>query len=274
MELNAIFSIFDKYGWAGLICAVLVVILIFLFKNFSKENQKTISDGFEKMSNKLSDTIAEQNKSLIAGLQEQNIELVKHIIKDHTDNMKIVHNNSINQRKYIDNEINDRLKNLFYLSRSSRVAVLEFHNSKENLSGLSFLWYDMHYERQSKSTSSVSSVVKDRQASALLPIVEDLTHIDTHTKAYSRDDIENIYERSSVLYDDLVNKLNVNTIIYSGIYNQDDNTIMGLLSIEYLKEPDADLIREVLAEVPSYAVGLGTALTYHRKLPKEEEVKE
>ena len=270
MELNSIFSIFDKYGWAGLICVVLVVILVYLFKNFSKENQKSLNDGFEKMSTKLSDTIAEQNKTLIAGLQEQNVELVKHILKDHTDNIKTVHNNSINQRKYIDNEINDRLKNLFYLSRSSRVAILEFHNSKENLSGLSFLWYDMHYERQSKSTSSISAVIKDRQASALLPIVDDLANIPTHTKAYSREDIENIYERSSVLYDDLINKLNVNSIIYSAIYNQDNNTIMGLLVVEYLKEPDPDLIKEVLNEVPAYSVGLGTALTYHRKLPIEE----
>lgn len=266
MDPTSIFSVFDKYGWAGLICAILVVVLVFLFKDFSKKNQTSLNKGLENMTNTLSQTITEQNKVLVQGLQDQNIQLVNHLLENRDIAQKTNHANSISQRKGIDNEINDRLKNLFYLSRASRVGVLEFHNSKENLSGLSFLWYDMHYERQAKELSAISDKVKDKQASALFPIVQDLSPIHSHTKLYTSEDIENLYERSSVLYDDLVNKTHVKSIIYSAIYNQDNNEIMGLLVLEYLKEEDIDFLKEVLEEVPAYSVGLGTALTYHRKL--------
>lgn len=262
MDFNTIFSIFDKYGWGGLVCVIFVGLLIYLFKDFSKKTKDSMSESY----NKLSDLITTQNRQLVEGMQETNKELLKHLLVEHDNKVREIHQDSMEQRNEIDDEINDKLKELFHSAHCGRIGILEFHNSKENLSGLSFLWYDMHYERQSKSLSTISDKITNRKASELHPVINRINASDINTIVLHRKDIEALYEESSVLYDNLANKLNLQHVIYSGIYNTKTNEIMGILCLEYhTQKHSEEFIEGLLPEVEDYAVAISALLTFHRK---------
>ena len=61
MSFDTVTTIFEQYGWPGLIgCAIVLVIIYFINKK-EKSTGDTISKGFEKMT----DTLASQNNLLV-----------------------------------------------------------------------------------------------------------------------------------------------------------------------------------------------------------------
>ena len=119
------------------------------------------------------------------------------------------------------------------LYNCQRTLVIEFHNSKENLNGLSFLWYDIQYEKQQRGINSISNKVKNLQLSNLLPIINRVNNAPGNIIVIDSEEIEKIYNESTVLYNQL-KEINVEHIIYSGIYSS-DNKLIGLVALEYQK---------------------------------------
>ena len=119
------------------------------------------------------------------------------------------------------------------LYNCQRASVIEFHNSKENLNGLSFLWYDIQYEKQQRGINSLSNKAKNLQLSNLLPIINRVNNAPGNIIIIDSEEIEKIYNESTVLYNQL-KEINVEHIIYSGIYSS-DNKLIGLVALEYQK---------------------------------------
>ena len=116
----------------------------------------------------------------------------------------------------------------------TKLVLIEFHNSKENLDGLSFLWYDIQHEKQQKGIESISAKVRNLQTTNLRPIIRRVNNEKTHIINLGVEDIENIYNESTVLYDYLM-KQDLEHIMYIGIYNTTTNELIGIIAIEWHK---------------------------------------
>ena len=245
MDLENLINIFEQYGWSGLIGIGVVIGVYYLLKsNFEKS-----SDGMEKGFNKLTTTITKQNSELVKAIttsnektQERLFELVNRSLSDHSLRIEDTHNRSIDKRFDVSEEIGHHLWDLMNKYQAQRTIVIEFHNSKENLNGLSFLWYDVQYEKQQRDVQSISQKAKNLQASNLIPIINKVNKADGNIIHLSPEDIENIYDESTVLYSQF-REINISNIIYCGLYN-DENKLIGLLAIEY--NSDHNFIPEII----------------------------
>ena len=191
-----------------------------------------------EQNNHLTETIIESNKET----QKQLMDLVKTGLSDRDTAIKTNHDKSLDHRLKISEHIGNILWDMMNLYNCQRAIVIEFHNSKENLNGLSFLWYDVQYEKQQRDVQSISQKAKNLQASNLIPIINKVNKADGNIIHLSPEDIENIYDESTVLYSQF-REINISNIIYCGLYN-DENKLIGLLAIEY--NSDHNFIPEII----------------------------
>lgn len=211
------------YGWQGLVVIGVVAILYFL-----------INRSINKSNDKLADTISSQNQVLVQSMVNHQQDLVSIIGKtlERNENQKNeVHMASIQHRIDISKPMQDKVYDTMIYFRAKRCGILEFHNSKENLNGLSFLWYDMHYETNQKNVLPINQKCKDMQISNLVTIIDSI-RANKGVVIYKRKDLENLQSKSSVLYEQLVHELNSDTIIYAGLYGN-NNSLIGLMLLEY-----------------------------------------
>ena len=117
-------------------------------------------------------------------------------------------------------------------SNAQRASIIEFHNSKENLDGLSFLWYDIQHEKQQKGIDTLSSKAKNLQATNLRPVIKRINNEKTHIIHLGPEDIENIYNESTVFYQ-YMKEIKASHLVYCGIYNNDTNELRAMLCLEY-----------------------------------------
>ena len=75
--------------------------------------------------------------------------------------------------------------------------------------------------------------MRNLQASNILPIINRVNSTPGNIVILNPDDIEKIYDESTVLYSQF-KELNIEHIIYSGIYSS-DNKLIGLVALEYQK---------------------------------------
>ena len=235
MSVEALIKMFETYGWSGMIAVVIILLVYYFITKKDKKTVDTINAGFVG----LSTTMSQQNNTLITAIttsnentQKQLFDLVTKAIdnKAATDEQK--HKESLAKRSEINETINDVLFDLLQETHAQRTFVVEFHNSKCNLDGLAFLWYDMQYERQQRGINPISTHLKSMQLSNIHPIIKRINAAENHLIKLTNDDIENIYNESSVLYSQFKNT-GTTTIIYSGIYNT-NNELIGFIGIEYL----------------------------------------
>ncbi|MBR2247250.1 MAG: hypothetical protein IJ880_09530 [Bacilli bacterium] len=125
----------------------------------------------------------------------------------------------------IQNKIN-HLKDFY---RSSRVSVFEFHNSLVNLNGLPFKWYDLIYESVARGVHAVSYETRNMPFNILLPIIKKVES--GNIVLFKKDDIEDFYNQSSVLYDFCL-KHNINGLVAAPLINKNQQLI-GLVVLEY-----------------------------------------
>lgn len=240
MNFGPFINILENYGWPGVLVIILCGCLYyFINKALSKNNIKTteaLTSGFEQMTK----TINEQNTTLVSAITEQSqrsneqlYKLLAQSLKQHDIEKEKQHKRSIQYRLSITDKINEKLNDLMTLYNAQRVVLIEFHNSKENLNGLSFIWYDIQYEVKQKNISSICAKCKDMQISNLSPIINDVIE-NNGIKAYNADEVEELCNRSSVIYSQLSDELNVQGIIYSALYDE-DNDIIGMIALEYSK---------------------------------------
>lgn len=234
--LNNILEFFNNYGWPGIVAIVLIIVIYWLITQKDKSTKDTITTGFDK----LATSISNQNEHLIDSITRSNektqvelFNLVKTTLSERDSAIKSNHDKSLDRRFMISEEIGNILWDTMNLYNCQRAIVIEFHNSKENLNGLSFLWYDVQYEKQQRDVISISNKARNLQASNIVPIINKINSTPGNIIVLNSDDIEKIYDESTVLYSQF-KELNVEHIIYSGIYSS-DNKLIGLIALEYQK---------------------------------------
>lgn len=232
--LNNILEFFNNYGWPGVLATIVIFIIYFIINKKDKSTQNVITSGFDK----LASSITNQNEHLIKSITSSNektqtelLSLVKTTILDRDKNIQDNHNRSIDKRIKISEEIDNILWDMMNLYNCQRAVVIEFHNSKENLNGLSFLWYDIQYEKQQRDVYAISNKVRNMQASNIIPIINKVNITPGNIVILNPEDIEKIYEESTVLYSQF-KELNIEHIIFSGIYSS-NNKLIGLVALEY-----------------------------------------
>ena len=232
--LNNILEFFNNYGWPGVLATIVIFIIYFIINKKDKSTQNVITSGFDK----LASSITNQNEHLIKSIASSNektqtelLSLVKTTILDRDKNIQDNHNKSIDKRIKISEEIDNILWDMMNLYNCQRAVVIEFHNSKENLNGLSFLWYDIQYEKQQRDVYAISNKVRNMQASNIIPIINKVNITPGNIVILNPEDIEKIYEESTVLYSQF-KELNIEHIIFSGIYSS-NNKLIGLVALEY-----------------------------------------
>ena len=234
--LNNILEFFNNYGWPGIVAIVLILVIYWLITQKDKSTKETITTGFDK----LATSISNQNEHLIDSITRSNektqaelFNLVKTTLTERDSAIKSNHDKSLDRRFMISEEIGNILWDTMNLYNCQRAIVIEFHNSKENLNGLSFLWYDVQYEKQQRDVTSISNKARNLQASNVVPIINRVNSTPGNIIVLNSNDIEKIYDESTVLYSQF-KEHNVEHIIYSGIYSS-DNKLIGLIALEYQK---------------------------------------
>lgn len=234
--LDNIFKFFNDYGWPGIIAIILILAIYWIITKKDKSTKDTITNGFDK----LATSISNQNEHLINSITQSNektqaelFNLVKTTLSERDNAIKSYHDKSLNRRFIVSEDINNILWETMNLYNCQRALVIEFHNSKENLNGLSFLWYDVQYEKHQRNVTSISNKVRNLQASNIVPIINRVNSTPGNIIVLNQEEIEKIYDESTVLYSQY-KELNIEHIIYSGIYSS-DNKLIGLVALEYQK---------------------------------------
>jgi len=246
MDLNNIFEflsgVFDSYGIIGIIAILIVTFVIYFISNKIKKSNKetvtTISSGFEhmaqtleKQNDKLLDAIISQN----TGSQVLNEKILETIITKALKDKDIedieAHDENMQRRLQISEDIQQSIHDLLYKYNCDRVFILEFHNNKQNLSGLSFMWYDMQYEQVARGVNSLETLYRDQEASHLIPVITDINDNNGY-KIYSVEDLEELQRTTPTLYRKLRIDRELEEAIMVGLYNK-KNILIGILILEY-----------------------------------------
>lgn len=235
-------DIFMKYGWPGIIAIIVIVAIYFIFNYINKQQTKqtttTINDGFKTLATEMSRTVAEQNKLLLNAFINQsdsNTKMIKDIMTDVVNNKSRIdseeHTKSNNVRLNVSERISSKVFDMLKTYNCDRAFILEFHNSKQNFSGLSFVWYDMTYEKFAKGLHTICSSFKDQEISSLIPIINDVNN-GCGIMHYTVDELEELQGRSPVLYDRLRQERHIQECIILGLYSN-TNIMIGLIILEY-----------------------------------------
>lgn len=245
MNFQPLLDILADYGMLGLIIIIIVALIVYLIRSNGKQLNQDITSGMENVANKITDQMASSNNQLINKISDTNNKLIDQqnkMLDVLINGRREEHRSRLHERLDVTAPILTKLRDMMHHNHANRASVIEFHNSKENLNGLPFLWYDMHYEVQGRGVEPISSLCKDVQASIICPIVDDIKASENKDVViYNRTALEELYDRSSVLYSYLVEKLNCSGIIYLALYNI-NNHFTGLLVLEYHNEFPIDII--------------------------------
>lgn len=234
MDLKGIFQVLiDNYGLYGLIIALCLVGICVAIPVLINKQGKKMSTDFNKLGVDLSNALQKQNDGLINKLSETQDKLLENqinLVNTLVNQNKILHEEDLDTRDEISIPIQAKINHLKDLYRATRVSVFEFHNSLTNFNGLPFKWYDLIYESIIKGISAVTAETKDMPYNIISPITIAIQN--GKTKIFNRDEIENFYNQSSVLYDFAINKHDIQKLVCSPIMNS-DNKLVGMLTLEY-----------------------------------------
>lgn len=235
MSVENLINLFEHYGWSGIVAVLCVIFVQYFITKKDKKSVNAINDGFTKMT----DIIVHQNDSLVTAItqsnektQKQLFNIISQYMDDKDKKKRQLHNDSLAKRNEIGKCIDEILFDILQIVNAQRVVMIEFHNSKENLDGLSFLWYDIQHEKQQKGIKSISQKARNIQATNIRPIINRVNENPQHICVLHQDDIESIYNESTVLYSYL-KELNVAHLIYLGVYNTTTNNLSGIVGIEW-----------------------------------------
>lgn len=235
MSVDSLIKMFEQYGWPGVLAVVCILIVYYFISKKDKKSLDTINAGFTG----LATTMAKQNENLIDAITESNektqerlFTLINKSIDNKEQQKSDNHKKSISKRQEISEHIDEVLFDILLWSNAQRASIIEFHNSKENLDGLSFLWYDIQHEKQQKGIDTLSSKAKNLQATNLRPIIKRINNEKTHIIHLGPEDIENIYNESTVFYQ-YMKEIKASHLVYCGIYNNDTNELRAMLCLEY-----------------------------------------
>lgn len=236
-NLSKFGEFFEMYGWPGILAIAVLGALWFILQKMLKksthETAETLSRGLSDIAanlNNQNDYLIQVFTELSIKQQEKIFELFSQSLCQHDKQQKTRHVESVNQRFKVTYSIMDKLNDMLNYHKSDRAVIIEFHNSKENMNGLSFVWYDVQYEAHKRNIIPIGTKCKEIQVSNLYNVITDLFNSDGII-TYTADDIK---ERGihNVLYNDI--EKDAKGIVYAGIYN-DKNDLIGLVVLEYIK---------------------------------------
>lgn len=264
--IEGLSNILAQFGWSGLVLFLMVCgavyLVIYMIQRNADKTSNSINEGLSKMTNSISNQ-NEKMMSALIDLNNKNNEMLSKLIystlekrdKDREDE----HNASIQKRINVSKIIQNKVHDLRNKCCADRAFILEFHNSKQNMSGLSFLWYDMVYEEVSKGKPVINYEYKDQDISSLLPLIEDINENGGY-KIYYTGDLENMYEKSSVMHYRLRVERQLDEAIMVGLYSE-KNTLLGILILEY--ENGLIPVETIdLEDIISQAAAIATLLDY------------
>lgn len=235
MSIESLLKLFEQYGWPGVIAIIAILIVYYFISKKDKNSLDTIKTGFSS----LTTTITRQNETLVDAItssnektQERLFSLISKSLDDHDEIKAKHHKESLNKRGEVGELVDDVLFEILQIVNAQRVTLIEFHNSKENLDGLSFLWYDIQHEKQARGVETISAKCRNLQAINLRPIVKRVNNSKSHIIHLNEEDIDNIYNESTVLYSHL-KEIHATHLYYIGIYNNDTNELLAIIAIEY-----------------------------------------
>lgn len=250
--MESIFSIFEKYGWPGIIGLLLCVIIFIGAKWIGKKLSKDMTNGFEKVGEKLTNQMSEQNSKLMDVIVSQQDKLLNNIIDSRTKEQER-HTDMMIDKIKLSEEIIDMLKTIMYSHHSQRAFILEFHNSYQNLTGVPFAKYSCTYEWFDKGMTSLANSCIGLAFSQIAPIVSEVLKEDSHQKTYSN--MNDVAEYSPALLQLIQSEQNVKQIVYTAMFDN-HNIPIGLLVLEYtisynLSEEELNLLKIQAAEITS-----------------------
>lgn len=276
MDSKVLGDVFMQFGWPGLIVFAAIVGLFFWLKYLLDKSSKKTSDTLVAGFTNLSNDMSKHNDKLLEALINQNktntealLAVVNTALVKHDKQTKATYDKNLKLRESVSHKIKQKMHDLLNRYNCDRAFILEFHNSKQNMTGLSFLWYDMTFEEIAKGVKTIQSQWKDQEASALLPIVEDINNEDG-IKIYHIEDLEALQKTSTVLYHRLRIERNLQEAIMVGLYDS-NNQIIGILILEY---EDTFLPIEILdlADIIREAGSMADLLDY-KKLEELDNTK-
>lgn len=231
--MSSIFSIFEQYGWPGLLTIILIGIVWFLLRKSRNDFKDDITKGISDIATSITDSISKQNDVLIKTMQEQNTQLINHIIENKQHD-KEIHDEMISQKMELSSEINSNLLTVLNVNNADRVGVIEFHNSYNNLLGVPFAKYSIQYEQTKRGAyiEPLSTKCSNMPFSTISGIVDDIYHSDGWQIKY--ENINDIEVKSSTLYY-LLNEVGAKALIFNAMYDT-NNKMIGILFLEYHHE--------------------------------------
>lgn len=235
MSIESLIKLFEQYGWPGVVAIIAILVVYYFISKKDKNSLDTIKTGFSS----LTTTITHQNETLIEAItssnektQERLFTLISKSLDENDERKKKYHKASLSKRAEISEMVDDILLDILQMTNAQRVVLIEFHNSKENLDGLSYLWYDIQHEKQARGVESISAKCRNLQATNLRPIIKRVNNSKNHVIILNPEDIEAIYNESTVLYSHF-KEVNMQHLIYMGMYNDETNELTGIIAIEY-----------------------------------------
>lgn len=237
MDAPFLLEIFEKYGWIGVLVVVLSLIIWILLKFIFSKLTKDVDKMSTTISDRLSDSLAKQNESLVQIMNKQNDKLIDFLIKSHNDE-QTSHSEMLENKMSISSDVTDKLKDITNYTNADRVSILEFHNSSNNLIGIPFAKFSCTYEWFKPGVVPLIRKLSNMQFSIIGSVIKDIFNGNKKYVIY-----ESIYDLkydNPALYYEL-EQAKVKSIIFFAMYDV-RNCMLGVLSIEYHDKIHKDLL--------------------------------
>jgi hypothetical protein len=231
--LETLYTIFQGYGIAGLLFIVLTIVVIIIGKHIVENMKGGINTGFESLAKNITAQLGEQNNQLIDAINTQNSKIIDYLIKRNNDEKKL-HDGNLSARMSVTLDINSKLKDMLIKTNSSRIVIIEFHNSYQNLSGVPFAKYSCTFEQVALGVRPIQDKWQAMPFSSISGVVEKLlkSSENTYIEYLNMDDFR---EDAPVIFA-LVDDLHVYKIMFIPLHNS-NNVIIGGIAIEWHKDP-------------------------------------
>lgn len=227
-----IVEIITKYGINGLVIAIIGGLIMFIIlrtiNKFGNNLTLTLSSDLDKLSLEMTKNITAQNDKLVNKISEQNSKLIDYFVNN-TERTKDEHNKNLNKLMDMSQSLKQKCHELLDITHSSRVSILEFHNSSYNLNGMPFAKYTMTYEWPAKGVPTIQEFYRDMPFSIIANVYSDL--MNSPNDYYIYYDIESMEDDNPVLCQTMKKRGTKSEAFFSII--DDNNQIIALLMIEF-----------------------------------------
>ena len=226
--MEIIFSIFEKFGWLGILGIFICALLFLGTKYISKKLSENVESGFEKVGEKLTEQMSKQNETLTKVIVDQQERLFDHLLTEKKVNQSR-HNDMINDKEDLAVDINNYLKDIMNIHNSQRAYILEFHNHNENLSGTPFVKFSCKYEWFEPGYDPLIGTCKDMAFASLAQIVKEVRHSDNQCTIYT--DVDK-FTKSNPSISYYIKGDTSKSFVFKGLYDK-NNILIALLVLEY-----------------------------------------